>query len=101
MKKGKSAKPNKSALSSALSDLDSEMKRLSQERMEMQTMMRKAARDIDSDQESQKNLQKKIAILAEKEARLVEKKKSLQMKSDALTDKMGKISKIKSEMSDI
>ena len=57
--------------------------------------------EIDSDRTKGKELQERIARLAEQEAHLNEKKKKLQSSLDSVSDKMNKISKIKSEMSDL
>jgi len=56
---------------------------------------------IASDRVREKELQERIANLLAKEAQLNERKKKVQTQIDELADKMGKISKIKSEMSSI
>ena len=57
--------------------------------------------NVKNAQEIEKTLQQKIARLIEKEARLTEQKKKIQVKTDRLTDQLSKIKKIKSEMSEV
>jgi len=103
MKKGvgKKGEDKKSVLSNAIKDLETEIGRLGREKSSYNQSLRGIAGEMDVDHQKEKELQKKIAALAEKEASLNQKKKGLQMKIDKLSDKLGKISKIKSEMADI
>ena len=56
---------------------------------------------IGGDRKKERELQQRIARLIEKEAKLNQRKKLLQTKIDRVSDKMNKISKIRSEMSDL
>lgn len=105
MKKGtkrtKEKTVKKSALSSAIRDLETEIRNLSRGKTDLKKSLKSVSSAIDFDREKEKNLQQKIARLIEKEANLNQKKKNLQTKFDKLCDKMSKISRIKSEMADI
>ena len=102
MKKGADkGMEKKSALASAIRDLETEIGKLGREKASYNQSLKGISSEMDSDHEKEKELQKKIAQLIEKEAALNQKKKNLQMKVDKLSDKLGKISKIKSEMADI
>ena len=104
MKKGKKVghnKSQKSALSGAIRDLETEIKRLNKEKNDLKRSVSSTSSAIEGDREQEKVLQQKIARLLEREAKLNQKKKNLQGKIDKLSDKVGKISKIRSEMSDV
>lgn len=91
----------KSPLAGAIKDLEAEVKQLSKERTQLKTDLKKVSSAIDVDHEMESNLQKRLAGLMEKEGRLNKKKKALQGRIDNVSDKVNKISKIRSEMSDI
>lgn len=93
--------PKNLALSGAIRDLQSEIRNLGREKSELKNTIQRTTSSIDLDREQEKLLQQKIAKLIEKEAVLNKKKKNLQTKIDRVSDKMNKISKIRSEMSDI
>src|SRR3989344_2301276 len=96
-----SASPRFSAFSEAIHDLDIELRALSKQKEAMHKSLSETGSEIDNDRTKGKELQEKIARLAEQEAHLNEKKKKLQSSLDSVSDKMNKISKIKSEMSDL
>lgn len=102
-KRGKiSSKKNvNSPLSGAIKDLQAEIAKLSKEKGALKSELSRTGSAIDSDRDKQKRLQQRIASLIEKEAKLNQQKKTLQTKIDRVADKVNKISKIKSEMSDV
>ena len=91
----------KSALSGAIKDLEIEISELGKEKREIQQSLNKISSAINVDHQLEKEMQEKIARLAEKEARLNQKKKNLQTDIDSVSDKLNKIAKIKCEMADI
>ena len=100
-KKAAKVKVKRSALSGAIKDLDSEIKRLSKEKSQHKQSLHKTAATMEEDRRAERLLQKRIAALIEKEAKLNQRKKKLQGKVDRVSDKLNKINKIKSEMADI
>ncbi len=90
-----------SALSGAIKDLESEISSLTKERDSLKKSIEKASISISESRKKELAMQKLLANLAEKEARLQEHKKELRGKSDKVSDKLGKMSKIKSEMKDL
>ncbi|NCO11843.1 hypothetical protein CO038_03425 [Candidatus Pacearchaeota archaeon CG_4_9_14_0_2_um_filter_39_13] len=91
----------KSPLAGAIKDLEGEIRQLSKERAQLKADLKKVGSAIDVDHDMESRLQKKLVDLMEKEGRLNKKKKNLQVKIDSVSDKVNKISKIRSEMSDI
>lgn len=91
----------KSPLSGAIKDLETEIRKLSRERTDLKAELTHVGTAIDVDRSKERELQQRIAILIEKEAKLNQRKKNLQTKIDRVADKVNKISKIKSEMADI
>lgn len=91
----------KSVLSSAIKDLESEIRKLNKDKSNFQKSLSDTSSAIDVDRDRERELQQKIAKLIDKEAKLNQKKKNLETKIEKLSDKIGKISKIKSEMADI
>lgn len=91
----------KSALSGAIRDLETEISSLGKERDSLKKSIEKASSNISENRQKELALQKVLANLAEKEAKLQEHKKELIGKSDKVSDKLGKMSKIKSEMKDL
>ncbi len=91
----------KSALSGAIKDIESEIKNLSMEKRALKSSLDKVSSAMEIDHELEKQLQKKIAGLIEKEAKLNQKKKKLQTDIERVSDKVNKIAKIRSEISDI
>lgn len=90
-----------SALSGAIKDLEVEIKKLGRERGALKQSLGETGSAIEVDREKEKQLQEKIAKLIEREAGLNQKRKIIQSKVDKVSDKLNKITKIKSEMSDI
>ena len=91
----------KSALSGAIRDLENEINKLGKDKSNLKRMLSSIASSINVDHSKERELQQEIARLIEKEAQLNQRKKNLQAKIDSVADKLNKISKIKSEMSDI
>lgn len=91
----------RSVLSGAIRDLEVEIKNLEKERISLQKTLKNISSVIDVDHEKEKELQKKIGELIGQEATLNHKKKNLEAKIDRISDEINKISKIKSEMSDV
>ncbi len=89
------------AFSGALRDINVEIKTLNHQKSKLKKFLINLNTSIDSEREREKVLQEKIAALIAKEAQLNERKKKLQTQIDDLADRMGKVSKIKSEMSSI
>lgn len=100
-KKGERLPSSSSLLSTAIKDLEVQMGALKRDKTQMQGDLKKTSSAIDVDRELEKSLQEKIARLIEKEAKLNEKKKKLTTQIDQVSDKLNKVAKIKSEMSDI
>ena len=102
MKKRASNKKDKgSVLTGAIKDLEVEIRKLGKEKSALKQELNEVSSSIEVDRDREKELQRKIAQLIEKEAKFNDKRKHLQMKIDDVSDKITKISKIKSEMSDI
>ena len=104
MKREKREKGNNSSrriLSSAVRDLEIEISKLSNEKDVLRRELKKVSSSMDVDRDVEKELQKKIAGLVEKEVKLNQKKKILEMKIEGVSDKISKITKIKSEMTEI
>ena len=97
----KSSLDKHSALSGAIKDLEVEIRKLGREKSDLNKNLSVVSSAIDVDRDKEKELQQKIAMLIEKEAKLSHRKKNLQAKIDSVSDKINKISKIKSEMADI
>lgn len=100
-KKRVSTSGKKSSLSSAIRELESEIKNLNREKSDLKRDSRKTAGSLQSSRNQERALQQKIAQIIEKQARLNQRKKNLQVKIDRDADKINKISKIKAEISDI
>lgn len=94
-------KGNISALSGAIKDLDVELKKLARDKSSVKQSLEEITSTMEGDHKKEKELQDKIAKLIEKEATLNQKKKGLQNKMDKVADKINKIEKIRSEMSDV
>lgn len=101
MKKEKGVVDKKSLLREAIVDIDRELARLNKEKGSLRRQIGSIDSEVGSSQELEKKLQEKIAVLLKREAALSEKKKGTQVKIDRLSDKLGKIKKIKSEMNDV
>ena len=91
----------KSILSKVIKDLEAEIISLNKERDTLKKSLEKTTLDISDNKQKELALQKVLANLEEKEAKLLEHKKELQSESNMVSDKLGKMSKIKSEMKNI
>jgi len=91
----------KSSLSSAIRELEAEIRNLNKEKSDLKKDSRKTAGSLQSSRNQERALQQRIARIIEKQARLNQRKKNLQVKIDRDADKINKISKIKAEISDI
>ena len=96
-----SVKRTKPSLSGVILDLQLEIKNLSKERSGMKKSLMDVTSSIEVDHDLENELRQKIANLVEKEAKLLKKKKKLEVDFDSASDKLNKISKISSEMKDI
>ncbi len=88
-------------LGSAIKDLDAGIKGLNKQRSSIRGDLERVSSSINVDRNMEKQLQEKLARLNEREAQLTGKKKKLQTNLDSIADKINKVSKIKSEMSDL
>jgi len=91
----------KSALSGAIRDLGTEIRKLNKEKAELKRKSQGTSLSLEASKIQERALQQKIARIIEKQAKLNQDKKSLQVKIDRDADKINKMSKIKSEMVDI
>lgn len=91
----------KSALSGVIKDLESQITILTKERDSLKKSLGKANSNISETRQKELALQKLLANIEEKEAKLQEHKKNLQTRSDKVSDKLSKMSKVRSEMKDI
>jgi chromosome segregation ATPase len=103
MKRAKkvSKKGKDPVLGSAIRDLDAEINVLSRQKSSIKGDLERVSSAVNIDRNVEKQLQEKIARLSEREAQLSGKKKKLQTNLDSISDKMNKVSKIKSEMADL
>ena len=88
-------------LSTALKDLEIQIKALKRDRDKLRNDLKRVSSAIDVDRGLEKELEQKIASLVEKEARLSEKRKKITTDIDFVSERLGKVSKIKSEMADV
>lgn len=101
-KQSKQKKVSKgSVLSSAITELEGEIKSLTQQKEELRRFIAETSSNISNTRKKEAELQKILTILADKEMKLSLHRKNLQNKSDSLTEKLGKASKIMSEMKDL
>ncbi|MDP4039575.1 MAG: hypothetical protein Q8P57_03280 [Candidatus Pacearchaeota archaeon] len=91
----------KSALYGAVRDLETEIKKLNKEKSDLKRESASTSSSLETSRAQERALQQRIARIIEKQASLNQKKKTLQVKIDRDADKINKISKIKSEISDI
>ncbi|MEK6871995.1 MAG: hypothetical protein AABX16_03780 [Nanoarchaeota archaeon] len=101
MKKNKASLDNKSLLREAIADINKELVYLKKEKRKFKKQISGLDCTVEKAHLKEEELKNKIAKLLEKETRLTENKKSTQIKIDRLSDKLGKIEKIKYEMSDV
>ena len=94
-KKEKVDSKNKNyALSGAMRDIQTEIRKLGREKSQLKDELSNVSQSIDVDRVKERELQEQFASLVEKEAKLNEKKKNLQTKIDNISNK-------KSEMADV
>lgn len=99
--KKKSAPSSSSLLSTALKDLEVQIKSLKKDKASFQADLKRISNALDVDRDLERALQEKIGGLVEKEASLNERRKKIQSQIDQVSDKINKVSRIKSEMSDV
>ncbi len=99
--KKKAAHSNHSLLTNAIQDLYAQIKLLQKEKESFKGLLRKVSSAIDVDRDQEKKLQQKLATLLDEEASLNSKKRSIKDKIEAVTEKLNKVYRIKSEMSDL
>lgn len=91
----------KSALSDAIRDIDREINQLAKERENLKITIGNLTLDIKGDKKSEKELRTRIGKLINEEKRLWAKNNALQKRLNIIVKKMGKMSKIRSEMSSV
>jgi len=101
MKKEKKSGEKNVLLKEAILDIDKELIRLNKDKSSLKRQISGIDVNVGDAQKLEKELQERIARLLEKEAGLIERKKNTQVKIDRLSDKLGKIGKIKLEMADV
>ena len=89
------------ALTEALKDLEKEIRNLNRDRVELKKEGQEASANIEMSKAQERAMHQKIAGMVEHQARLNQKRKSLQMRIERDAHKISKIVKIKSEISDI
>ncbi len=99
--KKKSLYSQHSLLKNAIRDLYAQIKLLQREKANFKSLLAKVSSAIDVDRNQEKKLQQKLATLLEEESRLNSKKRSIKDKIEAVTEKLNKVYRIKSEMSDL
>lgn len=92
---------NHSMLKEALLDLDKELSSLSGEKSTLEKNIHKLDFDVVQAREMEKELQRKISDLLEKEAVMTEKKKNVQTRMDRIADKLGKVKKIREDLENL
>ncbi len=90
-----------STLINAIRDLENEIKRLSKQKSTLYSSIQNISGSMKNARKLEQDYQEKIARLVEEEAKLHAKKENLRTQLEKVSDKLGKISKIKSEMSDV
>ena len=100
-KRGGKGLKDDSILSGAIKDLEREIGNSMKLKSELKNSLDGISDKLEEDRVLERKLQQKIAKLVSKEARLNEKKKLLQAKIDGISDKIGKVEKIKTEMKDV
>jgi len=90
-----------SAIAGAIRDLELEIRKLNKDKAELKRESNEAGSNLDLSRAQERALQGRIARIIESQARLNQKRKSLQTRIDKDAEKVSKIVKIKSEISDI
>ena len=89
------------ALKKAIKDLDSQIKILQKDKITLKKTLEKVSENIEKDRKLEANFQTKLDHIIGKETKLNEKKKAIQYKLANISEKISKISNIKSEMTNI
>lgn len=92
---------HKAILSSALQDLEKEMKQLLKDKKELKRNTDQIGTDMYLTQRDEKKLKKQLASLLDKESQLNSKKLQIQEKLEKLKFRMSKVSKIKDELKEL
>ena len=102
-KKGDSSvkKAKRGMLKEAVSDLNKEISSIGKEKKLLNAQINNADRDLKNFKSFQAKLQKKIELLAKREDTLKEKRKQISDNEKRLSNKLSKIQKIKSELSEV
>ena len=77
------------------------MNKFQNAKRELQKSLSNIDLSVGNARKQEKELQEKIARLLEREAKLTEKKKNLESRKDALSEKLGKVKKIKYELEEV
>lgn len=85
----------------AITDLQKELSALGKEKADLQKRLQSIDTGISSSERTEKELKDRIARLIKKEANLNEKKKGIEAKQDAVSEKLGKVKKIKYELESV
>lgn len=85
----------------AILDLENELKSLSKKKATLKRELEGIDMSVVNARQTEQKLQGRISQLIKKEAELKERKGGLESKEDALADKLSKIKKIKSDLSQI
>ncbi|MFH1325239.1 MAG: hypothetical protein ABIH49_00515 [archaeon] len=97
----KTKKGKKGMIREALLDLNREIANINKEKKRLGDQIKNSDKSLRNFMAFEKELQKRIAALLEREAALKEKKKNIGMREERLSDKLSKVQKIKSELDDI
>ena len=101
MKSKKNSSDDRSLLREAIIDINKELGYLKKEKVSLKKQISGLDTNVEKARLQEEELKRKITKLLERENHLGEKKKTTQMKIDRLSDKLGKIEKIKYEMGDV
>ena len=89
------------ALKKAIKDLDSQIKILQKDKIALRKTLEKVSYNIEKDRKLANIYQTKLDRIVGKETKLNEKKKAIQYKLANISEKISKISNIKSEMTNV
>ncbi|MCX6748172.1 MAG: hypothetical protein NT076_01060 [Candidatus Pacearchaeota archaeon] len=97
----KKKEEKKSLVKEAIKDLDKGLGQLADEKKKLENKIKSLDLNVDSARMQEQDLQKKIADLVKKEAKLNERKKFVEGKQDVLSEKLSKVKKIKYELEEV
>jgi len=100
-KAGEETVGKKSLLKEAIADIDKELERLNKEKISLKKQLDGIDVGVESARELERKLQEKLSQLLREETKLYEHKRNTQKEIGELSDKLGKIKKIKSEISEV